>query len=96
MIEVCIFIGTKTDKYDILNIPDGFSYVAKIEKYLSINLEVLLLYIKIILKIILNVLLIVVVRVSRRGKAHMRFSVSRLKRIFTISYVNISMFFLST
>jgi hypothetical protein len=88
----------------------------KIEKYLSINLEVLL-YIKIILKIILNlsksfhlipqafyfwkikflffrpcgifisrlscllVLLIVVVRVSRRGKAHMRFSISRLKRI---------------
>ena len=29
---VCIFIETKTDKYDILNIPDGFSYVAKIRK----------------------------------------------------------------
>jgi hypothetical protein len=41
----------------------------------------------------LPVLLIVVVRVSRRGKAHMRFLVSRLKRIFTIAYVNISMFF---
>ena len=47
-------IETKTDKYDILNIPDGFSYVAKIEKYISINLEVLLLFIEIILKIILN------------------------------------------
>jgi hypothetical protein len=29
---VCIFIGTKTDKYDILNIPDGFSYVAENRK----------------------------------------------------------------
>ena len=29
---VCIFIETKTDKYDILNIPDGFSYVAKNRK----------------------------------------------------------------
>jgi hypothetical protein len=26
--DICIFIETKTDKYDILNIPDGFSYVA--------------------------------------------------------------------
>ena len=52
--DICIFIETKTDKYDILNIPDGFSYLQKIEKYLSIHLEVLLLYIEIILKIILN------------------------------------------
>ena len=30
---VCIFIETKTaDKYDILNIPDGFSYFAKNRK----------------------------------------------------------------
>jgi hypothetical protein len=29
---VCIFIETTTDKYDILNIPDGFSYVAKNRK----------------------------------------------------------------
>jgi hypothetical protein len=26
--DICIFIETNTDKYDILNIPDGFSYVA--------------------------------------------------------------------
>lgn len=30
--DICIFIETKTDKYDILNIPDGFSYVAKNRK----------------------------------------------------------------
>jgi hypothetical protein len=30
--NVCIFIETKTDKYDILNIPDAFSYVAKNRK----------------------------------------------------------------
>ena len=29
---VCIFIETKTDIYDIWNIPDGFSYVAKNRK----------------------------------------------------------------
>ena len=29
---VCIFIETNTDKYDILNIPDAFSYVAKNRK----------------------------------------------------------------
>jgi hypothetical protein len=51
---VCIFIETKTDKYDILNIPDGLAILQKIEKYLSIHLEVLLLYIEIVLKIILN------------------------------------------
>jgi hypothetical protein len=31
----------------------------------------------------------VVVRVSRRGKAHMRFSVSRLKRIYKYDILNI-------
>ena len=30
--DICIFIETKTDKYDILNIPDGFSYVAENRK----------------------------------------------------------------
>ena len=25
--DICIFIETKTDKYDILNIADGFSYM---------------------------------------------------------------------
>ena len=30
--DICIFIETKTDKYDILDIPDGFSYVAKNKK----------------------------------------------------------------
>jgi hypothetical protein len=30
--DICIFIETKTDKYHILNIPDGFSYVAKNRK----------------------------------------------------------------
>jgi hypothetical protein len=30
--DICIFIETKTDKYDILNIPDGFSYVVKNRK----------------------------------------------------------------
>ena len=30
--DICIFIETKTDKYDILDIPDGFSYVAKNRK----------------------------------------------------------------
>ena len=32
MIYSLYFIETKTDKYDILNIPDGFSYVAKNRK----------------------------------------------------------------
>jgi hypothetical protein len=30
--DICIFIETKTDKYDILNIPDGFSYFEKNRK----------------------------------------------------------------
>ena len=42
------------DKYDMSNIPYGFSYVAHIDKYLSIILDILLLSIKIILKITLN------------------------------------------
>jgi hypothetical protein len=36
---VCIFIETKTDKYDILNIPDGFSYVAKNRNIFKLSCE---------------------------------------------------------
>jgi hypothetical protein len=35
--DICIFIETKTDKSDILNIPDGFSYVAKNRKIFKMS-----------------------------------------------------------
>jgi hypothetical protein len=65
----------ETDKYDILNIPDGFSYFAKNRK---------------IFKHTSGGIVVCIYRNNLKNQ------VSRLKRIFTISYVNISMFFLST
>lgn len=44
--DVCIFVESKTDKFDILDVPQGYSYFSKIRENFKKSQEVLLLYIK--------------------------------------------------